>query len=115
MYNYFYKLWQNGRFNQHLSQVLTKNILGQAIVIPPLQTIQMQMATTCENWDIPYLNLSDIQNPAEIGHKIAELEPKIILSSIEDISNDAIQSQLQTLTVSYIAIDECQVIENNHF
>ena len=70
------------------------------------------MASTCENWDIPYLNLSTIKNPGDISDKLQELEPKIILSSIEDISSSAVQAQLQTLNISYIAIDECQVVNN---
>ena len=82
---------------------------GQAIVIPPLQTIQMQMATICQSWEIPYLNISDITNPAEIAAKLEETDPKIILCSIEDISDPRIQSQLQSLNVSYVALDECQV------
>ena len=78
-----------------------------------LQTIQMQMASICKDWNIPYLDLSDIKNPADIPAKLEEIVPKIILTSIEDISNHAVQSQLQTLNVSYIAIDECQVKSNN--
>ena len=70
----------------------------------------MQMATICENWEIPYLNISDITSPAEISSKLEETEPKIILASIEDVSDPAIQGQLQLLQVSYIALDECQVI-----
>ena len=78
-------------------------------MIPPLITIQMQMASLCEAWDIPYLNLSDIPNKSDVESKIEAGDPKIILSSIEDISNPLIQSQLQTLDVSYVAIDEAQV------
>ena len=83
-------------------------ISGQAIVIPPLQTIQMQMAATCESWEIPYLNLSDI-NPSTIAEKVATEQPKVLLSSIEDISNCSVQAQLQCLRVAYVAVDECQV------
>ena len=98
-------------FCRHLcnSPLLISQLLGLAIVVPPLQTIQMQMACVCEEWGIPHVNLSDIQNPSEIQHKIDEAKPKIILASIEDISNHAVQSQLQTLDIKYIAIDECQV------
>ena len=83
--------------------------LGKAIVIPPLVTIQIQMASICQAWDIPYLNLADIHHPTEIQSKLSDLEPKIILTSIEDISNPAIQSELQTLDICYIAVDEAQV------
>ena len=90
-------------------------ILGKAIVIPPLQTIQIQMEKICQSWQIPFLNLSDIARPEEIPEKMEELNPKIILCSIEDISNEQIQSKLQLLDVSYVAIDECQVIQLNLF
>ena len=67
------------------------------------------MANICERWHIPYLNLSDVTSPSEIASRLRELDPKIILCSIEDISDPNIQSQLQSLMVSYIAMDECQV------
>ena len=82
---------------------------GQAIVISPLLTIQMQMKNVCEGCQIPYLDLSSIAGPSEIAAKLEELDPKIILCSIEDISDNSIQAQLQYLDVSYIAVDECQV------
>ena len=40
---------------------------------------------------------------------LSQLNPKIILSSIEDISQEEVQSQLQLLDITYVAIDECQV------
>ena len=67
------------------------------------------MASTCAKWDIPYLNISDIKNPADIGAKLQQIEPKILLSSIEDISNPTVQAQLHSLKISYVALDECQV------
>ena len=69
----------------------------------------MQMANICESWSIPHLNLSDIISPTEITAKLQEIDPKVILCSIEAISDHTIQSELQSLNVSYIAIDECQV------
>ena len=77
-------------------------------MIPPLVTIQVQMAGICDSWDIPYLNLSEI-NPLEIQEKIDSEDPKILLASIEDITNPVIQSQIQNVDVSYIALDEAQV------
>ena len=78
-------------------------------MIPPLQTIQIQMEKICSAWKIPYLNLSDVANPDDIPDKLNELKPKIILSSIEDINKEEVQSKLQLLDISYVAIDECQV------
>ena len=77
-------------------------------MIPPLITIQVQMEEICKSWDIPYLNLSGIP-PQEIEARINTGDPKILLASIEDISNPAIQSQLQSVDVSYVALDEAQV------
>ena len=82
---------------------------GQAIVIPPLQTIQFQMASLCEEWDIPYLDVSTVKTGERIDILLDELQHKVILCSIEAISNSSIQDQLQSLNVAYIAIDECQV------
>ena len=86
------------------------NVIGQAIIIPPLVTIQMQMALVCEAWKIPYINLANIMNPDDITKKIEEVKPKIILCSIENVTDEAIQRRLQKLDVVYVAVDECQVI-----
>ena len=85
--------------------------LGQAIIIPPLQTIQMQMSLVCKKWGISHLNLADMKNLDEISNKIDELNPKIILCSIEDVSDEATQRRLQKLDVAYVAVDECQVMD----
>ena len=69
----------------------------------------MQMAGICEKWKIPFINLSDITHPEEIPQKIESLKPKIILCSIENIVDEAVQKSLQKLKVSYVAVDECQV------
>ena len=82
---------------------------GKAIVIPPLLTIQVQMSTVCSTWNIPYLDLSDVSNPEDIPRKLLELDPKIIIASIEDINKEEIQAKLQKVDVRYVAIDECQV------
>ena len=74
----------------------------------------MQMASICEEWNIPYLNLADVRSPSEIPERLSELAPKVILCSIEAISDPAIQSHLQSLEVEYIAVDESQVSEVQH-
>ena len=84
-------------------------ILGLAIVIPPLLTIQVQMASTCEQWSIPYLNLAEVHAPSDIPQRLSEVAPKVVLCSIEAISDPAVQSQLQSVNVEYIAVDESQV------
>ena len=53
------------------------SLLGQAIIIPPLQTIQLQMSLVCKKWGIPYINLADARNPDEITKKIEELNQKL--------------------------------------
>ena len=80
-----------------------------AIVIPPLQTIQIQMENICSAWNIPFLNLSDVSNPDDIPDKLTELKPKILLSSIEDMNKEDVQAKLLMLDIAYVAIDECQV------
>ena len=80
-----------------------------SLVIPPLQTIQAQMAEVCRNWGIPFINLSEIKDPEKIGHEIKKIKPKVILASIEDITQEEIQTELQLLDISYVTVDECQV------
>ena len=84
-------------------------LLGTALVIPPLQTIQIQMETICADWGIPFVNISGITNPEDIPEILNQSNPKVILSSIEDISREDIQTHLQLLQIAYVAIDECQV------
>ena len=64
-----------------------------------------------KNGGIPYINLADTKNPDKISKKIEELEPKIILWSIEDISEESIQKNLQKLDIVYVAEDESQVMD----
>ena len=80
-----------------------------ALVIPPLQTIQIQMEKICSDWEIPFLNISNIPNPEDIPEKLEELSPKILLASIEDLGREEVQAKLQLVNISYVAIDECQV------
>ena len=61
------------------------------------------------NWGIPLINLSEIKDPEKIGHEIKKIKPKVILASIEDITQEEIQTELQLLDISYVAVDECQV------
>ena len=82
---------------------------GTALVIPPLQTIQLQMAKICDDWNIPYINLLEISKKEDIASIIEEAKPKIILSSIEDISDPIVQNSLQLVNIKYVALDECQV------
>ena len=79
------------------------------MVIPPLQTIQIQMENICLDKNIPYINLSAITDPTTIRLKIEEVKPKVILSSIEDIGKEEVQNELHKVKISYVAIDECQV------
>ena len=67
------------------------------------------METNCIDMGIPFLNISGVGNPENIKEILEQSSPKVILSSIEDISREEIQSQLQLLKIAYVAIDECQV------
>ena len=66
------------------------------------------MSIVCEKWGIDYLNISTIEVP-KIGAKLDELKPRIILSSVERISNLEVQKQLGNIRLAYIALDEAQV------
>ena len=82
---------------------------GQAIVIPPLITIQQQMSKICEAWKIPYINLSNITSRESTPTFTHSQAQKIILASIEDLTDVMIQKYLLSLKISYVAVDECQV------
>ena len=71
------------------------------------------MAKTCAEWQIPYVNISEIPNSQDIKLKIDEVKPKVILASIESVSQEEVQSCLQRLDISYVAVDECQVNQSN--
>ena len=68
------------------------------------------METVCTAWKIPCINISSLANPSDIPEKIAQLKPKILLASIEDIYREEIQDNMHMLDISYVAIDECQVV-----
>ena len=57
------------------------------------------------------MNLSSITSPADIPELLKQTSPKVILSSVEDISKEEIQSELQLVDVAYVAIDESQVLK----
>ena len=73
----------------------------------------MQMENICTDWNIPFLNLSSITRPADIPEILKQSSPKIILSSVEDISKAEVQSELQLVDITYVAIDESQVLRQN--
>ena len=77
-------------------------------MIPPLLSIEHQMESICEEWKIPYCNISTIE-PKEIMPSLKTNDVKILLASIECISDVTVQKAIQDLKVNYIAVDECQV------
>ena len=86
------------------------SLTGTALVIPPLQTIDIQMCAVCEEWGIKYLNLGSIAVNS-IADQIAAEKPFILISSIEKINNHEVQKQLFNLKLDYIAVDEAQVLD----
>ena len=68
------------------------------------------MAKICVDWKIPFIDLSQIPKNDDLAARIEEVQPKIILCSIEDISNPIVQNGLQLVNIQYVAIDECQVL-----
>ena len=77
-------------------------------MIPPLVTIEHQMCLVCEAWGIKYLNLSALDE-SSICDQITETKPRIIISSIEKISDQSVQKQLFNVSLEYISLDEAQV------
>ena len=72
-------------------------------IIPPFKV--------CQSWDIPFLSLDDV-DPENIMAVIEEMDhkPRVILSTITKVSEEAVQRQLRKLPIKTICIDEVQVI-----
>ena len=102
-------------------------LLGEvSLVIPPLVSIQQQLqqasrvieasvtalVKVCQTWNIPFLSLDEIDQ-ASISAVIEEMNPKprVILSTISRVSEEAVQRQLRRLPVKTICLDEVQVIQ----
>ena len=77
-------------------------------MIPPLLAIEYQMETICKKWMVPFCNISGL-SAAEIIPSLISSQAKVVLSSIETISDLNVQKAILNLKVNYIAIDECQV------
>ena len=86
---------------------------GVAIVIPPLISIENQLERVCAEWNIPYLNISSLSKD-EIMTSVASSEVKIVIASIEQISDVAVQKAIRNLKVNYISVDECQVMDSEN-
>ena len=86
---------------------------GTALVIPPLLTIEKQMCEVLNAWNISYLNLSVYSNPQDIATDLESKSPRIIISSIEKISDRMFQKALINIKLEYVSIDEAQVSFKN--
>ena len=66
------------------------------------------MEKICEKWKVPFCNISGL--PAvEIIPSLISSQAKVVLCSIETISDLKVQKAILNLKVNYIAVDECQV------
>ena len=95
----------SGKTLAQLATVLFTN--GTALVIPPLITIETQMMEVCQMWGISCLNLSSFSE--DLDAVIQTNGPRIIISSVEKISDSKIQKSLLNLKLDYVAFDEAQV------
>lgn len=77
-------------------------------MIPPLLSIEYQMETICKDWNIPFCNISSTP-PSEIVSSLKSADAKVIIASIEKISDVKVQKAIQNIKVNYVAVDECQV------
>ena len=82
---------------------------GTALVIPPLLTIEKQMCDICREWKIVFVNLSSFSDPYEIQMELEVKKPRIIIASVEKISDVKIQKGLMNVGLDYVALDEAQV------
>ena len=87
--------------------------VGVAIVIPPLISIEQQLESLCVKWKIPCLNLSNVRGD-EVISRVSASSIKVIIASIERISDMTVQKSILNLQVSYISVDECQVMDSEN-
>ena len=78
--------------------------------IHPSKPIFIANVKVCEDWDIPYVSLDEMETE-DIMSVIGDMEPKprVILSTISRISQEDVQKQLRRLPVRTICLDEVQV------
>ena len=79
------------------------------MVIPPTVMIQQQMRKQMIFWGTSFLDLSEVK-VENLASTIQKDRPSILLSSIERIKDEEVQRALLTFCISYVAIDEAQVI-----
>ena len=79
------------------------------MVIPPTVMIQQQMRRQMIFWGTSFLDLSEVK-VENLASTIQKDRPSILLSSIERIKDEEVQRALLTFSISYVAIDEAQVI-----
>ena len=105
-------------FSRDLLWLLLAAVLfteGTAMVIPPLITIEQQMSDICSSWQISFVNLSTISDPKDIQSELEMKSPRIIIASIEKISDLAVQKGLMNVRLEYVALDEAQVSKLTKF
>lgn len=93
---------------QHYPKCLTTG--GEVgLVIPPTLVIEHQMERQMAFWGTTFLNLSKVRTEY-ISSMIQREKPSILLSNIERLENPEVQASLLTLRLSYVAVDEAQVV-----
>ena len=74
----------------------------------PLVALEDQFGGEMKRLGIRYLSLTS--TPVEtLEEQIEELQPLVLLSNVESLSDSDIQRKISKLKLSYIAIDEAQV------
>ena len=86
---------------------------GLALVIPPLISIEAQLEDQCKAWNIPFLNLSSV-SIEDIKSKVVSSGARIVIASIEKISDVLVQKAIRDINVNYISVDECQVMDSEN-
>ena len=64
----------------------------------------------CEDWAIPYVSLDEMEKE-DMMSVIGGMDPKprVILSTISRVADEAVQKQLRRLPIRTICLDEVQV------
>ena len=79
------------------------------VYLPPTRSIIM-ICQVCEEWGIPYVSLDGMDTETIFSTITAmETPPRVILSTVSRVSQEAVQKQIRRLPIRTICLDEVQV------
>ena len=81
------------------------------LFISPLVSIEAQVESKMEYLGIRYVSLTRTA-PSKLKEEISATYPHILITNVEAISSPEVQRGIRKFPLSYIAVDECQVLKS---